>query len=152
MLILKVSANRKAILTVLAIVAVSSAIVLVAVPALWHPSYIITAERLSQQPDAYIVLENPDAVVSQAISNPQESTEIPSLDATQIDELIDEHNDNPFNVKVNESYFQIGIVSVDRFPPPFMSLLSWVSLVTLPLSVVTITIILVRTMKQNADK
>ena len=135
----------------LSLLAVSSAVALVAIPANYHPTYFIRAERLGQQPETYFVLENPDSVVSQAISNPQESVEILSLEDTQIDELIDEYDSDPFNVKVNDSYFRIGIVCADNFPPPLMSLLYLVSPVTLLLSLTTITIILVITIKQKAN-
>lgn len=146
----KVSARAKVALIVLTLVAVSSAIALVAVPALYYPSYIVKAERLTQKPDTFFVLENPDPMVSQAISNPQKSAEIRSLEDTQIDELIDENNND--NVQVNDSYYQIEIVCVDRFPPPFISLLYLVSPVTLPLSLVAIAMILVKIMRQNSSR
>jgi hypothetical protein len=137
-------------LAVLTLVAVSSAIVLVVIPQLYYPSYIVEAERLSEQPNSYFTLENPDSVVYQAISNPQVSVEIHSLQDTQIDELIDMHNNS--NVQVDDDYYHIGIVCVDRFPPLFISLLYLVSLFTLPLSVVAITIILVRMMRRNSNR
>jgi hypothetical protein len=116
-----------------------SALVLFYIPARYHPTYAIQAERLSQQPDTYFSLENPDAVVSQAISNPEEYVTINSLEDTQIDELIDEHNTS--NIKVNDSYYWVGIVFGDNFPTLFESYLYLVSLVTLPLSIIALIVV-----------
>ena len=116
-----------------------SALVLIYIPARYHPTYAIQAESLSQQPDTYFSLENPDAVVSLAISNPEEYVIINSLEDTQIDELIDEHNTS--NIKVNDSYYWVGIVFGDNFPTLFESYLYLVSLVALPLSVVALIVV-----------
>ena len=133
----------------LTIVAVSSAIVLIAIPAIYHPTYLIQAEKLSQQPGTYFYLENPDTYVSEAISNPKEFVTIYSLEDTQIDELIDEHNTS--NVLVNDNYYWIGIVMGDNFPSLFESCLYLISLVTLPLSVVSIIVlILVKVIRQTS--
>jgi hypothetical protein len=130
--------TKTAIIALLAIIGLS-VFVLIYVPARYHPTYLIQAERLSQQPDTYFILENPDAIVSQAISNPEEYVTINSLEDTQIDELIDEHNTS--NIKVNNSYYWIGIVFGDNFPPLFESCAYLVSLVTLPLSIIALIVV-----------
>ena len=133
------SASTKTAIIVLITIIGLSAFVLIYVPARYHPTYLIQAERLNQQPDTYFILENPDAIVSQVISNPEEYVTINSLEDTQIDELIDEHNTS--NVKVNDSYYWLGIVFGDNFPSLFESYLYLVSLVTLPLSVIALIVV-----------
>jgi len=133
------NASTKTAIIVLITIIGLSAFVLIYVPARYHPTYLIQAERLTQQPDTYFILENPDAVVSQAISNPEEYVTINSLEDTQIDELIDEHNTS--NIKVNDSYYWVGIVFGDNFPSLFESYLYLVSLVTLPLSVIALIVV-----------
>ena len=130
------TASTKTAIIVLITIIGLSVFVLIYIPARYHPTYLIQAERLSQQPDTYFHLENPDAVVSQAISNPEEFVTIYFLEDTQIDELIDEHNTN--NVQVNDSFYQIGIVFGDNFPSLFESYLYLISLVTLPVSIVAL--------------
>jgi 4-amino-4-deoxy-L-arabinose transferase-like glycosyltransferase len=147
---LKISGSIKAALIVLTLLAVSSAVALVAVPAQYGGFYFLKAEKLSQQPVTYFVLENPDAVVSKVISNPQETVEIRSLEGTQIDELINEHDTH--NVQVNGSYYQIWIGVSDSFPPFFVALLYLISPVSLPLSLVLITIILVKISRLKSNK
>jgi len=133
------NASTKTAIIVLITIIGLSAFVLIYVQARYHPTYLIQAERLTQQPDTYFILENPDAVVSQAISNPEEYVTINSLEDTQIDELIDEHNTS--NIKVNDSYYWVGIVFGDNFPSLFESYLYLVSLVTLPLSVIALIVV-----------
>ena len=129
--------STKLTLIVLVILAISSAIMLIAIPMIYHPTYFLRAERFDQQPDTYFYLENPDAIVSQAISTPQKSVTINSLKDTQIDKLIDQHETS--NVQVNDSFYQIKIGIADKFPPLFEF---WISLFILPLSLVAIIIVL----------
>jgi hypothetical protein len=144
---MNVSACTKLVLIVLTILAISSATVLIAVPAIYHPTHLVRAERLSQQPDTYFVLENPDAAVVQAIANPQESVTINSLEDTQLDELTNEHNTG--NVLVNDRYYQIRIAIGDKFPPPFVTMLYLTSIGALPFSLAAIIVILIKAVKQN---
>ena len=139
--------RTRIVLILLVIVAVLSAIVLIAIPAIYHPTYTISAERLGQKPDTYFHLENPDNYVSQAISNPQESVIMDSLEDTQIDEMIEEHNTS--NVQVNDIYYKIGIVFEDNFPTMFEYSLYCTSLVALPLSVVAIIFIIMSKVKRQ---
>ena len=124
----------------LVLVAVSSAIVLIYIPARYHPTYAIQAERLTEKPDTYFYLDNPDVYISQAISNPQELVTLNSFDDTQIDELVEEHNTS--NIQVNDSYYQIGFVYGDNFPSMTEYYLYWISLVALPLSIVAIIVLI----------
>ncbi|MCX8153260.1 MAG: hypothetical protein N3E52_02375 [Candidatus Bathyarchaeota archaeon] len=88
-----------------------SAFVLVYVPARYHPIYFIAAERLSQPLKAYFILENPDTVVSQAISHG--NVTLYSLEDTQIDKLINAHNTG--SIKVKNSYYSVKIAVADKF-------------------------------------
>ena len=133
------TASTKTAIIVLVTIIVLSAFVLVYVPARYYPTNLIQAERLSQQPDTYFVLDKPDAVVSQAISNPEEYVTIKSMEDTQIDELIAEHKTS--NIKVNDSYYWIGIVLGDHFPSLFESYLYSTSLVTLPVSIIALVVV-----------
>ena len=146
---MKVLASTKVVVIMLTIVAVSSAIVLVSVPAIYHPTYLVRAESLSQQPDTYFVLETPDAVVSQAVATPQESVTINSLEDTNLDELTNEHNTS--NVLVNDSYYQIRIAIGDKFPSPFVTMLYLASIGALPFSFAAIIVFLIRAVKQNPN-
>ena len=136
---MQTASTKTAVIVLITIIGLS-AFVLIYIPARYHPTYLIQAERLSQQPDTYFYLENPDAIVSQAISNPEEFVTIYSLEDTQIDELIDEHNTS--NIKVDDSYYWIGIVFGDNFPSLFESYLYLISLAALPLSVVAIIVLI----------
>src|SRR4030067_3049724 len=134
-----ITANPKTAIVVLISIIGLSAFVLIYIPARYHPTYLVQAERLSPQPDTYFILENPDAIVSQAISNPDGYVTVYSLEDTQIDELINEHNTS--NIKVNDSYYWIGIVLGDHFPSLFESHLYLISLVTLPLSIIALIVV-----------
>ena len=150
MLGVKVLANTKRALIALTILALLSATALIVIPTQHYVFYFVKAESLSQQPDAYFALENPDAVVSQAISNTQETVTVYSLEDTQLDEMIDEHNTN--NVQVNDSYYEIRIGIGDRFPV-IEPILYLTCLFTLPLSLASIAIITLRKIKrQNSNK
>lgn len=135
---IRTARTKKAIIALLTIIGLS-AFVLIYVPALHHPIYFIEAEMLSQQPETYFYLENPDDIVSQAISNPDGFVTIDSLEDTQIDELINEHDTG--NVLVNDSYYEIGIVVGDNFPSLFESYLFLISFVTLPASVLALVVL-----------
>lgn len=60
---IRTARTKKAIIALLTIIGLS-AFVLIYVPALHHPIYFIEAEMLSQQPETYFYLENPDEIVS----------------------------------------------------------------------------------------
>ena len=79
--------KTKPAIIILAAVMVLSALTLMLVPAVYHPTYIITAGKLSQSPASYMQLEEPDTYVLEAISNPDGAV-VHSLDVTMIDEMI----------------------------------------------------------------
>ena len=79
-----------------------------------EPSYVIDADKLSQKPDNYFVLSNPDEYVL-TVLNGEETHVYVHWNDTQIDELTKEYCTN--NVEYNGSYYTIGINFVDAFPP-----------------------------------
>ena len=80
-----------------------------------EPSYVIDADKLSQKPDSYFVLSNPDEYVL-TILNGEETHVYVHWNDTQIDELTKEYCTN--NVEYNGSYYTIAIAFVDAFPLP----------------------------------
>jgi len=133
----------KKIATALVAVIVLSVFILLWVPATYYPTYIIKAGALYHKPDSFMLIENPDVYVSQAISNMPERIFVRSLDVTDIDELISQQmwENKTSNFQINGDYYQIGIVCVDAFPPVFLSYMFLLSHITLPTSVVALTII-----------
>ena len=80
----------------------------------YYPSYAINAEKLDQKPTSYFPLMNPDNYVREAI-NSGGYVDFKSLDETPIDELTQHHGTN--NIEYNGSYYKVGIVATERFPP-----------------------------------
>jgi len=80
----------------------------------YYPSYNIRAEKLAEKPTSYFPLANPDNYVREAISSGG-YVDFRSLDETSIDELTQHHGTN--NIEYNGTYYKVGIVAVDRFPP-----------------------------------
>ena len=79
----------------------------------YYPQYGIRAESLTVKPEKYFALSNPDQYVLRAINGEdiivrQTDTEILNL----------ERHYGTSNVEYNGSYYAIGIVFVDAFPPP----------------------------------
>jgi len=79
-----------------------------------EPSYVIDADKLSQKPDNYFVLSNPDQYVL-TLLNGQENHVYVHCNDTQIDELVNQFDTS--NIEYNGSYYTIGIAFVDAFPP-----------------------------------
>jgi hypothetical protein len=79
----------------------------------YYPSFAISANELSQKPAEYFALPNPDKYVLAAIN--RQFLTLRSLDETQIDNLMNSHG-TP-NIEYNGTYYWIGIVNVDSFPP-----------------------------------
>jgi len=82
----------------------------------YYPQYGIRAENLTAKPEKYFTLSNPDQYVLRAINGEdvivrQTDTEILNL----------ERHYGTSNVEYNGSYYTIGIVFVDAFPPPNLS-------------------------------
>jgi len=79
----------------------------------YYPQFGIRAEGLTVKPEKYFTLSNPDQYVLGAINGEdvivrQTDTEILNL----------ERHYGTSNVEYNGSYYAIGIVFVDAFPPP----------------------------------
>ncbi len=79
----------------------------------YYPQYGIRAESLTVKPEKYFTLSNPDQYVLRAING--EEVVVRQID-TQILNL--ERQYGTSNVEYNGSYYSIGIVFVDAFPPP----------------------------------
>jgi hypothetical protein len=79
-----------------------------------EPSYAIHADKLTEKPANYFALSNPDQYVLKVIDN-EENFVIVHYDDTQIDELTRQYGTT--NIEYNGSYYTIGIVFVDAFPP-----------------------------------
>ena len=137
----KMTITGIAFITLIAVMG-SSIVIQIYVPSLYHETYSIKARRLSQQPDTYFILENPDIVVSQAVLNPDEYVTLYSLEDTQIDELIDKHNTG--NIRINDGYYWIGIVVGDSFPPVWLSFLYLASVFALPISAIVVALLATR--------
>jgi hypothetical protein len=132
---------------VLVLVAGLSAFTLVYVPANHYPTYSLQAEVLTEKPDRYVSLENPNAYVLEAIANPHQHITLTSLENTQIYELSRQHNTN--NFLVNGSYYQIDVVFGDNFPSLTESQLYWISMVALPLALTGLAIIAILKVAKN---
>jgi hypothetical protein len=90
----------------------ATAFVIIGIVQLQQSSYgsAIEACNLTDTPEIYFSLENPDSYVLQAISNPQTLVFV-NPDNTQIDELIQTHGTN--TIEYNNIYYQIQFLSVD---------------------------------------
>jgi len=75
-------------------------------PALW-------AEKLSTEPEKYIVLTDPDPYLLEALEALEKQVFVGSWDNTNIDELIETHETN--NVEYSKTYYTVTIASVDVF-------------------------------------
>ncbi len=78
-----------------------------------EPYYGLQADKLNDKPQKYFTLTNPDPYVLKAING---EYVYPHYDDTTIDELIRQHQTS--NIEYNGSYYSIGLVFVDAFPPP----------------------------------
>jgi len=87
---------------------------------IYHPSNEIFAHKLNYEPERYVLLENPDNYTLEAIKNGH-SAEFCSSDNTNIDEIrsanAEQFGFKQFYYKYNNSYYDIGLVAIDRFPP-----------------------------------
>jgi hypothetical protein len=83
------------------------------IPSNYYPQYGIRAENLTVKPENYFTLSNPDQYVLRAING--EDVIVRQTD-TEIRNLVRHYGTS--NVEYNSSYYSIGIVFVDTFPPP----------------------------------
>lgn len=73
----------------------------------------LLARNLTEKPDNYIPLTNPDSYVLQAIQNPGNPVYIGSWQNTQFDEMI--HPYGAENIEVNGNYYEMQMLSADVF-------------------------------------
>ena len=83
-----------------------------------QPSYSISADKLTEKPENYFVLSNPDQYVLKVLDGQERHIEVP-WDDTQIDELTRQYSTN--NIEYDGSYYSIQINFVDAFPPRTVS-------------------------------
>lgn len=83
----------------------------------YAPGYAIQAHVLTEEPAAFFPLDNPDSVVRQVISNPEEHFLV-NQDETEIVSLIRTYGTS--NIKVNGSFYEIGVAFVDTGPPLYL--------------------------------
>lgn len=74
---------------------------------------LLLAEKLTEKPDKYFPLANPDSYVLQAITNPGKKVFIGSWENTQFDEMVQAYGTN--NAEYNGNYYQIQLLSMEVF-------------------------------------
>jgi hypothetical protein len=98
----------------------------------YHPTYSIATIKLNYTPERYVLLENPDSYVLEAI-NYGYSDIFDSYDKTNLDELnlanIAQFGFTDFYYKYDNSYYSIGIAIADNIPPVGLGLLLLVGIV-----------------------
>ena len=119
------------------------------VASVYHPSYFMNATRLTQTPDQYVLLENPNNYVLQAINNADHSIEVKAFEDTQIYGLASSHN--PLNLEYEGNYYQIGFAIADSFPPPGLTLLLLAGIVISIMAVVFLTIKSIQHLKNKIE-
>ncbi len=79
----------------------------------------IMVDELSEKPQSYFALTNPDSYFLQAISSPEKSVFVGDWGKTQIDDEIRAHNNGSSsgNVEFNSHYYAIGLGSATPAPP-----------------------------------
>jgi hypothetical protein len=81
----------------------------------------IVAEKLTEKPQTYFTLSNPDAYVSQAISNPGECIIIGDGGNSQIKKIANTHGSgSAVNIEFNSHFYHIDLLSSD--PPSIITL------------------------------
>jgi hypothetical protein len=109
---------------------------------IYRPSNAIFAHKLNYEPERYILLENPDTYTLEAINNGH-SAEFGSSDNTNIDEIrntnAEQFGFKQFYYKYNNSYYDIGLVAIDRFPPFGLPLLLLAGIVVSASAIVILT-------------
>lgn len=99
-----------------------SIIGIIEMQSVYHSSYIIYASILSEKPNGYFVLEDPDAYVLEAMLS-QNYVNIGSPEDTQIDDLIRAKETSYF--ECNGTYYAAGFEFETKYPPalPFALIL-----------------------------
>ncbi len=83
----------------------------------------LVAEKLTEKPDMYIPLTEPDHYVLQAVSNPGEEVVVGAWGNSEFDEMVETYGTN--NVEINGNYYQIQVYSKENL---FWGNLFWLSL------------------------
>lgn len=118
----KLSETRFA-LVFFALTLVISVCGIIEIQSIHHSSYIIYASRLSEKPNCYFVLENPDAQLRKAMAS-QDYVNIGSPEETQLDELLTALGTSYF--EYNGTYYGAGCGFETKYPPaiPFLLILA----------------------------
>jgi hypothetical protein len=117
---------------------------------------IIRADELSEKPQSYFALADPDSYVLQAISNPGASLHVGDWGKTQIDEEIRAYSGSMHaNVEFNSHYYSIYIMSATPRPPEelvFITILNAGWILWIIIIIVTIIIVVIRSTKKRSNK
>ena len=70
------------------------------------------AEKLTEKPDVYIPLTEPDPYVLQAVSNPGEEVVVGARGNSEFNEMVDTYGTN--NVEINGNYYQIHVYFIEN--------------------------------------
>ncbi|MGD0645939.1 MAG: hypothetical protein ABSA75_13615 [Candidatus Bathyarchaeia archaeon] len=84
---------------------VLSTVGMIEIQSIYHSSYVIYVSKLSEKPNNYFVLENPDRYVLEAMST-QNYVHIGSPQETQLDELLSAHRGS--SLEYNGTYYSAG--------------------------------------------
>jgi hypothetical protein len=114
-----------AILSVMTTVAVAG----LAFPKAFGYGLTLVAERLTETPEDYIPLANPDPYVLQAVAHPGDEVVVGAWDNSEFDELVRSYGTN--NVEINGEYYRIHVYSKETFVFSgffWLSIAGWVTL------------------------
>ena len=78
----------------------------------WGATIIV--REISEEPQSYFLLENPDPYVLEAILNPEKPVYINFFNKTQIDELVESYDTS--NIEYDGQYYSIDLAYVDSIP------------------------------------
>jgi len=73
----------------------------------------LVAEKLTEKPDVYIPLTEPDHYVLQAVSNPGEEVVVGAWGNSEFDEMVETYGTD--NVEINGNYYEIQVYSMEIF-------------------------------------
>jgi hypothetical protein len=122
------------ILVCIMVVVVLSVVTTVAVAGLAFPKAFgygmtLVAERLTEKPDDYIPLANPDPYVLQAVAHPGDEVVVGAWDNSEFDEMMSSYGTN--HVEINGKYNRIHVYSKETFVFSglfWLSIAGWVTL------------------------
>jgi len=84
----------------------------------------LVAEELTEKPEEYILLVEPDPYVLQAVSNLGEEVVVGAWEDSEFDEMVSSYGTN--NVEIDGKYYRIQVYAIDAF---FWGGLFWLSIV-----------------------